>query len=52
MDALEERGLPLHGTWPHLAQRLRHFILQELGAEVRAFPSSSASSNLEGAVAA
>ena len=35
MDALEERGLPLHGTWPHLAQRLRHVILQELGSEVR-----------------
>lgn len=32
MDALEERGLALHGTWPHLAQRLRQAVLQELGA--------------------
>lgn len=44
MDALEERGLALHGTWPHLAQRLRQAVLQELGAAVCARLTSCQSS--------
>ena len=38
MDALEENNLPLHGTWQHLAQRLRQSVLESLGAEVSPHP--------------